>query len=514
MRALLSVSDRTGLVEFGRGLVARGFSLVATSGTAKALAEAGLPVEEVAQFTGAPEMLGGRVKTLHPQVHGALLARAGRADDAADIASQGLRLIDLAAVNLYPFRETVAKPHTFEEAVEQIDIGGPAMLRSSAKNAARVLPVCRPADYPAVLAALDAGVTPAFRKQLQAQAFLHTAAYDTAIAEYLTRDGEELLPETIPLALVKDRGLRYGENPHQAAALYRVPGNAAPSITSAEVLQGKELSYNNILDAAAAVGCLVDLPRGEGPACVVIKHMIPCGVALGSSLVDAYRRARDADPVSAFGGIVALSHGVDRAVAESLAETFLEVVVAPSYDAEALEVLGKKKNLRLLALPAMARPERSSGLGRLEFRSIAGGLLVQERDLALKAVADAKLVSKRAPDARELADLALAWAVCKHVRSNAIVLARDGVAVGVGPGQPNRLDSVRIAANRAGQLAQGSCLASDAFFPFPDGLLAACDAGVRAAIQPGGSVRDAEVITAADGRDLALLFSGERHFRH
>jgi phosphoribosylaminoimidazolecarboxamide formyltransferase/IMP cyclohydrolase len=522
MRALLSVSDRTGLVEFARGLVARGVELIGTSGTAKALAEAGLPVKLIEAFTGAPEMLNGRVKTLHPKVHGALLARPERADDQADIAAAGLELIDIAAINLYPFKQTVSKPHTLDEAIENIDIGGPSMLRSAAKNAARVLPICDPADYPAVLAALDAagGVPKAVRQQLQAKAFLHTATYDSTIAEYLARRIAEATPETelpaaIPLVLERDRSLRYGENPHQKGALYRLPGFAAPSVVDAQVLQGKELSYNNILDAAAAVACLVDLPRQGRPAAVVIKHMIPCGVAYGATPVEAYRRARDADAVSAFGGIVALSHPVDAALGELLAETFLEVIVAPAYTAEGLAALGKKKNLRLLTLPAMAAPERSSGLGRLELRSITGGVLVQERDLALLPISRAKVVSKRIPDARELEDLALAWAVCKHVRSNAIVLAKDGSCVGVGPGQPNRLDSVRIAATRAGEaLTAGSCLASDAFFPFADGILAGADAGVRAVIQPGGSVRDAEVIAAADERGLALLFTGERHFRH
>jgi len=516
MRALLSVSDRTGLVEFARGLAARGFELVATSGTAKALIEAGLQVRKVEAFTGAPEMLGGRVKTLHPKVHGAILARRERADDQADIARAGLELIDLAAINLYPFRQTVARPHTYEEAVEQIDIGGPAMLRASAKNAAHVVPVCRPEDYPEVLAALDApgGVSQALRRKLQARAFGHTAAYDSAIAEYLLRAEDDLLPAVLPLGLERDRTLRYGENPHQKAALYRLPGVCEPSVASAEFLQGKELSYNNILDAAAAVGCLVDVPKGDAFACVVIKHMTPSGVAIRGSLLDAYREARDADPVSAFGGIVALSHPVGREVAESLAETFLEVVVAPEFDGAALEVLSKKKNLRVLRLPSLAHAEKSEGLGRLELRSIPGGLLVQDRDTALASVETSKVVSQRQPSAQERQDLALAWAVCKHVRSNAIVLAKDGVAVGVGPGQPNRLDSVRIAAFRAGDKAKGTVLASDAFFPFADGLLAGVDAGATAIIQPGGSVRDDEVIKAADERGVALMFTGERHFRH
>jgi phosphoribosylaminoimidazolecarboxamide formyltransferase/IMP cyclohydrolase len=519
MRALLSVSDRTGLVDFARGLAQRGFELIASSGTAKALSDAGLKVKLIEEFTGAPEMLGGRVKTLHPKVHGGLLARTNHAGDEADIVRNNLELIDVVAVNLYPFKQTVSKPHTLDEAIENIDIGGPSMLRSSAKNAARVLPICDPSDYPSVLAALDAGVSTQLRQSLQAKAFLHTAAYDSMIAEYLTRRLNEAtpateLPKELPLVLERDRSLRYGENPHQRGSLYRLPGQAAPSIVDAEMLQGKELSYNNILDAAAAVACLVDLPRNGKPASVVIKHMIPCGVAYGSTLVEAYRRARDADPVSAFGGIVALSHPVDAATGELLAETFLEVIVAPAYSEEALAALSKKKNLRLLTLPAVAQPETASGVGRLELRSIPGAILVQDRDMALKSIDDAKVVTKRAPDAQEKEDLALAWAVCKHVRSNAIILAKNGVAVGVGPGQPNRLDSVRIAATRAGELAKGSVLASDAFFPFPDGILAAADAGVRAVIQPGGSVKDNDVIAAVDERGLAMLFTGERHFKH
>lgn len=516
-RALLSVSDRTGLVPFARGLAERGFELVASSGTAKAISDAGIAVKEVAEFTGAPEMLGGRVKTLHPKVHGALLARPDRDDDAQDIARAGLELIDVVAINLYPFRETISKPHTFAEAIEKIDIGGPSMLRSAAKNVARVTVVCEPSDYDAVLAALDApgGIDEGTRRRLQAKAFAHTAAYDAAIAEYMARDvAGDGLGETLPLTATRQLALRYGENPHQKAALYRIPGTSAPSVADAQVLQGKELSYNNLLDTAAALGCLVDAPRGQGTAAVVVKHMTPCGVAVRDSLSEAYVAAREADPVSAFGGIVALSHEVDAATGALLSETFLEVIIAPSFSAEALETLGKKKNLRLLALPAISQPETAEGLGRLELRSIPGALLVQERDLTLAQAEDWKVVSKRAPSAAELHDLKLAWAVCKHVRSNAIVLAKDGVAVGVGPGQPNRLDSVRLSATRAGDKAKGSVLASDAFFPFADGLLAGADAGATAIVQPGGSVRDDEVIKAADERGLALVFTGERHFRH
>jgi phosphoribosylaminoimidazolecarboxamide formyltransferase/IMP cyclohydrolase len=522
MRALLSVSDRTGLIDFAKGLAARGFELIATSGTAKAIADAGLKVREVAEFTGAPEMLNGRVKTLHPKVHGALLARPERPDDQADIAKAGLELIDIAAINLYPFKQTISKPHTLAEAIENIDIGGPSMLRSSAKNAQRVLPICDPSDYPRVLEALGTGTgefSGTFRRALQAKAFQHTAAYDSAIAEYLARKVAEETPTTempavIPLVLERDRPLRYGENPHQKGALYRLPGKAAPSIVDAQVLQGKELSYNNILDSAAAVATLVDVPRNGRPACVVIKHMIPCGVSIGSTPLEAYRKARDADPVSAFGGIVALSHPVDASLAEELSKLFLEVIIAPSYQPDAQELFAKKKNLRLLALPSLAQPEVAEGVGRYELRSIPGGILVQDRDTSLASVKDAKVVSKRAPTAQELEDLALAWAVCKHTRSNAIVFAKDGTAVGVGPGQPNRVDSVRIAATRAGEQAKGAAMASDAFFPFPDSLVVGHECGIRAIVQPGGSVKDAEVIAAADERGMALLFTGERHFRH
>lgn len=516
-RALLSVSDRTGVVEFARGLAQRGFELIATSGTAKAIADAGLEVREVAQFTGAPEMLGGRVKTLHPKVHGALLARADHDEDARDVARAGLELIDIVAINLYPFRETIAVPHTFAEAVEKIDIGGPAMLRAAAKNAARVAVVCQPADYAQVLAALDSpdGIDDLTRRKLQAKAYAHTAAYDAAIAEYMARAAqEETLGETLPMTAVRQLSLRYGENPHQQAALYRLPGTASPSVADAEILQGKELSYNNLLDTAAALGCLVDVPRGEAAAAVVVKHMTPCGVAVRDTLAQAYFKAREADPVSAFGGIVALSGEVDAETAALLVETFLEVIIAPGYSEEARKLLATKKNLRLLALPAVAQPETAEGLGRLELRSIPGALLVQDRDMALVPAEEWKVVSKRAPTAAELNDLKLAWAVCKHVRSNAIVLAKDGVSVGAGPGQPNRLDSVRLAGARAGEEAKGSVLASDAFFPFADGLLAGADVGATAIVQPGGSIRDAEVIAAADERGLALVFTGERHFRH
>lgn len=517
MRALLSVSDRTGLIELARGLASRGFELVATSGTAKALEEAGLRARLVEEFTGAPEMLGGRVKTLHPKVHGGLLARPDRDDDRADVERAGLELIDVAVINLYPFAQTIARGCTFEEAIEQIDIGGPAMLRASAKNAARVTVVCRPSDYDEVLTELDraGGPSPAFRRRLQAQAFAHTATYDAQIADYLARTADtEPLPETLPLAATRVRELRYGENPHQRGALYRLRTTVSPSLVDAQVLQGKELSYNNYLDASAAVECLVDVPRKDSPAAVVVKHMVPCGVAIRSSLADAYREAREADPVSAFGGIVALSHTVDEATAKLLAETFLEVIVAPDFDDAARALLAVKKNLRLLVLPGLAEAPSAEGIGRLELRSIPGGLLVQERDLALVNLAHAKVVSRKQPTAEDLRDLGVAWAVCKHVRSNAIVLAKDGVAVGVGPGQPNRRDSVRLAADRAAERAKGTALASDAFFPFADGIIAAAEAGARAIVQPGGSVRDTEVIAAADERDLVLLFTGERHFKH
>jgi phosphoribosylaminoimidazolecarboxamide formyltransferase/IMP cyclohydrolase len=525
-RALLSVSDKSGLAEFARGLASLGIELLSTGGTQALLAKEGIKVRQVSDFTGAPEMLGGRVKTLHPKIHGGILARRNLSEDQKDMKAQGVLAIDLVVVNLYPFRDAVKKGLPHEEIVEQIDIGGPSMLRSAAKNAEHVAVVVDPADYAGVLDELKkAGeVSERTRKRLQARAFAHTAAYDAAIAAYLAERGaqggepETLWPEVPPVGEYKlVQPLRYGENPHQAAAFYAaIPQPQEPTLAGAKQLQGKELSYNNLLDGSAALEAVKEHARGtRGPAAaVIVKHTNPCGVALAASSVEAYRKARDADPVSAFGGIVALTHPVDEAAGKLLAETFLEAVIAPSFDAGARAALSGKKSLRLLELPLLGEPRDAWRFEPREIRSVPGGLLIQSRDLAVAEPARWKTVTKRAPSADELDALQFAWSVVKHVKSNAIVLAHRDVTVGVGMGQTNRVDSVRIAAQRAGEKAKGAVLASDAFFPFPDGVEAAADAGVTAVVQPGGSVRDAEVIAAADARGLAMVFTGVRHFRH
>jgi phosphoribosylaminoimidazolecarboxamide formyltransferase/IMP cyclohydrolase len=511
-RALLSVSDKTGLVDFARGLTALGFELLSTGGTASALREAGLVVTSVSEVTGFPEIMGGRVKTLHPRVHGGLLGRWDVPEDVAAARENGIEPIELLCVNLYPFRETIARAGvTLPEAVEQIDIGGPAMVRAAAKNHDHTLVVVSPTDYAGVLAALQAGAPDtAFRRNLAARAFTHTAAYDAAIAEYLTG---ELLPETLVVPARRVQALRYGENPHQTAAFYEVATpSTAPSLARARQLQGKELSYNNILDLDAALGVALDL-RGLGA--VVVKHTNPCGAAEGlpgETLAEVYLRARATDPTSAFGGIVGLNREVDAATAERLAETFLEAVIAPAYSAAALEILGKKKNVRLMALSPWPEPAAV-----LELRSVSGGLLAQSRDTLPDDLESARVATRRSPTPDERAGLDLAWRVARHVKSNAIVYARPGQILAVGAGQMSRLDSARVAASKAkefGHELRGSAVASDAFFPFADGLLVCAEAGAVAFIQPGGSVRDDEVIAAADGLDIAMLFTGHRHFKH
>jgi phosphoribosylaminoimidazolecarboxamide formyltransferase/IMP cyclohydrolase len=527
-RALLSVSDKTGLVDFARGLVELGVELLSTGGTAALLAQEGVRVTQVQDFTGAPEMLGGRVKTLHPRIHGGILARRDLASDQADMAAQGVKPIDLVVVNLYPFREAVAKGLPFDEVIENIDIGGPSMLRSAAKNAAHVAVVVDPSDYAPVLRELreTRAVSPQTRARLQARAFAHTAAYDAAIAGYLAEQQQKSSalaessgwPDSPPLAEFRlVQPLRYGENPHQKAAFYAaVPSPREPTLAGSKQLAGKELSYNNLLDGSAALEALKEHAWGpdQPRAVVIVKHTNPCGVARGATLLEAYRAARDADPVSAFGGIVALTHEVDSATAAAIAETFYEVVIAPGFDAGARAALGGKKALRLLELPLLAPGRRAWSPETRELRSLPGGLLVQSRDLLGAEPATWRAVTKRAPTADELSALAFAWSVVKHVKSNAIVLAHKDATVGIGMGQTNRVDSVRIAAQRAGGKAKGAVLAGDAFFPFPDGLEAAADAGVTAVAQPGGSVRDAEVIAAADARGIAMVFTGARHFRH
>jgi len=523
-RALLSVSDKTGIVEFARGLSSLGVEILSTGGTAALLAKEGVKVTQVQDFTGAPEMLGGRVKTLHPKIHGGLLGRRGLASDVAEMKAQGVLPIDLVAVNLYPFREAVQKGLPFGEVIENIDIGGPSMIRSAAKNAESVTVVVDPAEYGIVLAELQQkkDVQEGTRRRLQARAYAHTAAYDAAIAgwlaEQLGQQEGEGFAESPPLPEFRRlQTLRYGENPHQRAAFYgELPQPNEPTLASAKQLQGKELSYNNILDGSSALEALKEHAAGaKGPAAVVIvKHTNPCGVARAATVLDAYKLARDADPVSAFGGIVALSRPVDAATGAALAETFLEAVIAPGFETGAIEALKGKKSLRLLEVPLLGLARESWTLEPRELRSVPGGLLVQSRDLAQAEPRAWRTVTKRAPTADELAALAFAWSVVKHVKSNAIVLARGEVTVGIGMGQTNRVDSVRIAAQRAGEKARGAALGSDAFFPFPDGVEAAAAAGVTAVAQPGGSVRDDEVIAAADRLGLAMVFTSVRHFRH
>ncbi|WP_437802431.1 bifunctional phosphoribosylaminoimidazolecarboxamide formyltransferase/IMP cyclohydrolase [Sorangium sp. So ce693] len=519
-RALISVSDKTGLLPLARRLAEKGVEILSTGGTQRALADAGVPVIGVEAYTGSPEVMDGRVKTLHPRVHGGILMR-GAIDD-EDLARLGGAPIDLVVCNLYPFEATVRKPGvTHPEIIENIDIGGPSMVRSAAKNHARVAVVVDPADYDAVLAEIDrqGEVSSATRRRLATKAFAHTAAYDGMVSGYLSslpEDGEpnaaqrEAYPRFLTLALERAYPLRYGENPHQSGAFYRERGAAAGSLALAESLGagGKELSFNNLVDVDAAFEAVREFTQ---PAAVVVKHTNPCGVATGDSLAAAYRTAREADAVSAFGGIVALNREVDRAAAEVLVETFLECVVAPAYAPEALEVLRTKKNLRLLATGALLPADHRE----LTFKRVGGGLVVQERDAsAAGEVRGGRVVTKRAPTEQEIEALDLGWRVCKHVKSNAIVLAIPGRTVGIGAGQMSRVESVRIACSKAGERARGSVLASDAFFPFPDNVVLAAEHGITAIAQPGGSVKDAEVIAAADAAGIAMVFTGARHFRH
>ena len=514
MLALLSVSDKRGLVPFAQGLVRCGYTILSTGGTLEALKAAGVPARKVSAHTGMPEILGGRVKTLHPKIHGGLLGRPALESDAREMAEHGIEAISLVAVNLYPFRETVAKGASRDETIEQIDIGGPAMVRASAKNAASVSIVVDPADYDAVLAELESTktVSEKTRRALQRKAFAHTAAYDAAIAAWLADQEGEAFPDELSLPFVKAQGLRYGENPHQRGAFYREHrAPAEPTVAFSEVLQGKELSYNNILDLDAALGLVLEF--SEKPAAVVIKHNTPCGVAIDDSLEAAYRRARAIDETSAFGGIIALNREVDALTAKALAETFLEAVVAPGYSAEAKEILAGKKNLRLLAAGPGLASTTARPRAQLDARSVSGGLLVMDRD-AVEPQTEWKVVTKRQPTETELQALKFAWKVCKHVKSNAIVFAAPTEMLAQAGGQTSRVDSVKIAAMRGGARLKGSAVASDAFFPFRDGVDALAQAGAGCVVQPGGSVRDAEVIAAADEHGLCMIFTGVRHFRH
>ncbi len=514
MLALLSVSDKRGLVPFAEGLVRLGFKILSTGGTLEALKAAGVPATKVSEHTGSPEILGGRVKTLHPKIHGGLLGRPSLESDRAEMSANGIEPISVVVVNLYPFRETVAKGAAEAAVIEQIDIGGPAMVRASAKNFAHVTVVVDPDDYQVVLVELqqDKKVSDPTRRALMRKAFAHTAAYDASISAWLNERDAEPFPRELSMAVEKVQPLRYGENPHQRGAFYRERlAPKEPTVAFSSVLQGKELSYNNILDLDAALGLVLEFP--EAPTAVIIKHNTPCGVATDAQLEKAYRTARAADEVSAFGGIVALNREVDEATARALAETFLEAVIAPSYAAQAREVLATKKNLRLLeAGPGLARPD-ARPRAQLDLRSVSGGILVMDRD-AIEPAAEWKVVSKRPPTADELKALKFAWRVCKHVKSNAIVFSNATELLAAGGGQTSRVDSVKIASVRGGERLKGSAVASDAFFPFRDGLDAAAAAGARSVVQPGGSVRDAELIAAADEHGLAMLFTGVRHFRH
>jgi phosphoribosylaminoimidazolecarboxamide formyltransferase / IMP cyclohydrolase len=520
-RALISVSDKTGLIEFATALAGHGVELLSTGGTAKALRDAGLPVRDVAEVTGFPEMMDGRVKTLHPMVHGGLLALRDHPDHLAAMETHKIGAIDLLVVNLYPFEATVASGAAYDDCIENIDIGGPAMIRAAAKNHAFVGVVVDTEDYAEVLAQIaeHGGTTLSFRQRLARTAYARTAAYDAAVSTWMAAAHGDATPRRRAFAGVLKQTMRYGENPHQQAAFY-TDGSGRPGVATARQHQGKELSYNNINDTDAAFELVAEFAPAEGPACAIIKHANPCGVARGATLLDAYRKAFDCDRTSAFGGIVALNQRLDAATAEEIVKIFTEVVIAPEADDDAIAIFAAKKNLRLLTTGALPDPRQPV----LAYKQVAGGLLVQDKDTGHVPETDLRVVTKRAPSAAEMADLRFAWTVAKHVKSNAIVYVRDGATVGVGAGQMSRVDSSTIAALKAGRMgaelglpetpAKGAVVASDAFFPFADGLMAAAEAGATAIIQPGGSMRDDEVIAAADAAGLAMVFTGMRHFRH
>ncbi len=512
-RALLSVSDKTGLIEFAKALAAKHIELISTGGTAKALREAGLKVADVSDITGFPEIMDGRVKTLHPKVHGGLLSVRGNAEHENAKIQNGIANIDLLVVNLYPFEETLAKGASEDEMIENIDVGGPAMIRGAAKNHAFVTVIVDPSDYASVLGEIEKSgdtllVT---RKRLAAKAFARTANYDAAIANWFNRVNSIEAPSYFAIGGHLAQSLRYGENPHQKAAAYKT-GDARQGILQAKQLQGKELSYNNINDADAALDVLRELGSAKA-ACVIVKHANPCGVALGENVAEAYMKALACDQTSAFGGIIALNRVLDEATATEISKLFTEVIIVPEATSKAQEIIAAKKNLRLLVLPAMTVDAATLPM----VKSIIGGLLVQTPDAAILDETKLQVVTKRQPSPAEMSDLVFAFRVAKHVKSNAIVFAKAGATVGVGAGQMSRIDSTRIAARKAedaGLSLKGSAVASDAFFPFADGVLAAADAGATALIQPGGAMRDEDVIKAADERGLAMVFTGERHFKH
>jgi phosphoribosylaminoimidazolecarboxamide formyltransferase/IMP cyclohydrolase len=525
-QALISVSDKTGVLDFARALSAMGVNILSTGGTAKLLADNGVAVTEVADYTGFPEMLDGRVKTLHPKIHGGILARRDFPEHVAKLAEHGIPTIDLVVVNLYPFQQAVAKDScTLEDAIENIDIGGPTMLRSAAKNHKDVVVVCDPADYGMVLAEMKgtsggAGVVSYDTRFLLAKkVFAHTAQYDGAITNYLTSLGADkahatraAYPQVLNMTFNKVQDMRYGENPHQSAAFYRDLAPAAGALANYQQLQGKELSYNNIADADAAWECVKSLgDLGQPAGCVIVKHANPCGVAIGTDALDAYSRALQTDPTSAFGGIIALNVELDGKTAEAIAKLFVEVLIAPSFSLEALAIMAAKQNVRLLQIPL------GSANNPFDVKRVGGGLLVQSPDARNVGLGELRVVSKAQPTQQQLQDMLFAWRVAKFVKSNAIVFCANGMTLGVGAGQMSRIDSARIAsikAQNAGLSLAGSAVASDAFFPFRDGLDVVVDAGASCVIQPGGSMRDQEVIDAADERGVVMLYTGARHFRH
>jgi phosphoribosylaminoimidazolecarboxamide formyltransferase/IMP cyclohydrolase len=521
-RALLSVSDKAGLIEFARALAGHGIELISTGGTARALKDAGLNAIDVSEMTGFPEIMDGRVKTLHPKVHGGLLAMRDNKEHAGAMAQHGIQPIDLLVVNLYPFEATVAKGASYADCIENIDIGGPAMIRAAAKNHNDVTVVVDAEDYAALLDELKANAgatTLALRKKLAAKAYARTAAYDAAISNWFADALNDPAPGYRAFGGKLAQALRYGENPHQSAAFYRAPVVRA-GVATAKPAQGKQLSYNNINDTDAAYECVAEFDPNRTAACVIVKHSNPCGVAEGKDLTDAYRKALACDPTSAFGGIVAVNRKLDAAAAKAITEIFTEVIIAPEADDDAIAIVGAKKNLRLLLAGSLPDPRTRGWL----VKSVAGGLLVQSRDNATIDEMHLKTVTKRAPSEAELRDLRFAFRVAKHVKSNTIVYAKDSATVGIGAGQMSRVDAARIGARKAedaarearlpAPLTKGSVLASDAFFPFADGLLVAIEAGATAVIQPGGSMRDSEVIAAADAHNIAMVFTGTRHFRH
>ncbi|MFQ3302268.1 MAG: phosphoribosylaminoimidazolecarboxamide formyltransferase/IMP cyclohydrolase [Planktomarina sp.] len=520
-RALISVSDKTGLLELGRALADRGVELLSTGGSAKALREAGLVVIDVASLTGFPEMMDGRVKTLHPNIHGGLLALRDNPHHVSAMEEHGIVGIDLLVVNLYPFEETVAKGTDYKTAIENIDIGGPAMIRAAAKNHGFVAVVTDTQDYAALLEELGenkGATTYRFRQNLALSAYSRTAAYDSAVSSWMAKT-LDVIPRRKTVAGTLTQTLRYGENPHQSAAFY-TDGQERPGIATAVQHQGKELSYNNINDTDAAVELVAEFDPANGPACVIVKHANPCGVSQSSSLVEAYQAAFQCDQTSAFGGIIALNQTLDGATATEICKIFTEVVIAPDADEDARRIFAQKKNLRLLTMGTL--PDLSAASQTI--RQVSGGYLVQDKDVGQVLPSDLKVVTKRAPSSEELQDMLFAWKVAKHVKSNAIVYVKDGATVGIGAGQMSRVDSTRIAARKAQDMAEalgldaplthGSVVASDAFFPFADGLITAAEAGATALIQPGGSMRDAAVIAAADSAGLAMVFTGMRHFKH